>query len=147
MLGVVSLNEALEAAQESGLDLLEISPHADPPVCKLLDYGKYKFEEQKKKQEARKKQKTIDIKELKIRPNIDENDYQVKLRNARRFLEQGDKVKITLRFRGREMAHQEIGLNVLNRMKTELMEIAKVEAEPKMEGRQTIMVLAPAKSK
>jgi len=145
MLGVVSIRDALRAAQEVELDLVEVSPSADPPVCKVLDYGKYKYEAQKKKNEARKRQKTIDVKEIKLRPNIDDNDYQVKLRNAKRFLEEGDKVKVTMRFRGREMVHQNLGMDVLIRVRDELEEAAnaKVEQMPKMEGRQMIMVLAP----
>lgn len=143
MLGVVSIREALYAAEEAGLDLVELSPNADPPVCKILDFGKYKYESQKKKNEARKKQKTVDVKEIKLRPNIDDNDYQVKLRNARRFLDDGDKVKVTLRFRGREMAHQDLGMNVLVRVRDELEELSKVEQMPKMEGRQMVMVLSP----
>ena len=143
MVGVVGIREALEAAAEIGLDLVEISPNADPPVCKVLDYGKYKYEEQKKKNEQRKKQKIIEVKEIKLRPNIDTNDYEVKIRNARRFLDEGDKVKVTMRFRGREMAHQEIGMGVLERVRENLGELAKVEQMPKMEGRQMIMVLAP----
>src|SRR5690606_32348779 len=142
MVGVVPLREALYAAEQAGLDLVEISPNAVPPVCKVLDYGKFRFEEQKRKNEARKKQKVIDVKEVKLRPNIDDNDYNVKMRNARRFLEEGDKVKVTMRFRGREMAHQEIGMNVLVRVRDELQDLAKVEQMPKMEGRQMIMVLA-----
>ncbi|MCD8498236.1 MAG: translation initiation factor IF-3 [Alphaproteobacteria bacterium] len=144
MIGVVPVKEALTMAEEAGLDLVEVSPGAEPPVCKILDYGKYKYEQQKKANEARKKQKTVDVKEVKLRPGIEEHDYQVKLRNARRFLEDGDKVKVTLRFRGREMAHQEIGLGVLNRMKEDLGELAKVDMEAKMEGRQAVMVLSPA---
>ncbi len=143
MLGVVPLREALWAAEEVGLDLVEVSPGAEPPVCKVLDYGKYKYEAQKKKNEARKKQKTVDVKEIKLRPNIDDHDYEVKMRNARRFIGEGDKVKVTLRFRGREMAHQELGMNVLVRVREELDEMAKVEQMPKMEGRQMVMVLAP----
>ena len=143
MRGVVPLREALWAAEEVGLDLVEVSPGAEPPVCKVLDYGKYKYEAQKKKNEARKKQKTVDVKEIKLRPNIDEHDYEVKMRNARRFIGDGDKVKVTLRFRGREMAHQELGMNVLVRVREELDEMAKVEQMPKMEGRQMVMVLAP----
>lgn len=142
MLGVVKTAEAMERAQESGLDLVEVSPNASPPVCKILDYGKYKYEQQKKAAEARKKQKTIDVKEIKIRPGIEEHDYNVKMRNARRFLEDGNKVKVTMRFRGREMAHQDIGRDLLERMKNELAEISKVDLEPKMEGRQIIMVLS-----
>ncbi len=143
MIGVVPLREALWAAEEVGLDLVEVSPGAEPPVCKVLDYGKYKYEAQKKKNEARKKQKTVDVKEIKLRPNIDDHDYEVKMRNARRFIGEGDKVKVTLRFRGREMAHQELGMNVLVRVREELDEMAKVEQMPKMEGRQMVMVLAP----
>ena len=143
MVGVVPLREALWAAEEAGLDLVEVSPNAEPPVCKVLDYGKYKYEAQKKKNEARKKQKTIDIKEIKLRPNIDDHDYEVKMRNARRFIDDGDKVKVTLRFRGREMAHQELGMNVLIRVRDELEELAKVEQMPRMEGRQMVMVLSP----
>jgi len=130
-------------AVEVGLDLVEVSPNADPPVCKILDYGKYKYEIQKKKNEARKKQKIIEVKEIKLRPNIDDNDYGVKMRAMRKFLQEGDKVKVTLRFRGREMAHQDLGAKVLDRVRDELVEMAKVEQFPKMEGRQMVMVLAP----
>lgn len=143
MLGVFPTDSALEKAYEAGLDLVEVSPNADPPVCKILDYGKYKYEQQKKAAEARKKQKTVDVKEVKIRPGIEDHDYKVKMKNARRFLEGGDKVKVTMRFRGREMAHQDIGLDLLKRMQDELAEISKTELEPKLEGRQMIMVLAP----
>ena len=143
MVGVVSLRDALLAAEDAGLDLVEIAPQAEPPVCKILDYGKYKYEAQKKAAEARKKQKIIEVKEIKLRPNIDDNDYDVKMRSARRFLEEGDKVKVTLRFRGREMAHQDLGMNVLVRVRDELDELAKVEQMPKLEGRQMVMVLAP----
>ena len=143
MVGVVSLRDALLAAEDAGLDLVEIAPQAEPPVCKILDYGKYKFEAQKKANEARKKQKIIEVKEIKLRPNIDDNDYDVKMRAARRFLEEGDKVKVTMRFRGREMAHQDLGMNVLVRVRDELDELAKVEQMPKLEGRQMVMVLAP----
>ena len=136
-------DEAIEAAGDAGMDLVEISPNADPPVCKILDYGKFKYEAQKKKNEARKKQKTIDVKEVKFRPNIDDHDYGVKMRSMLRFLSEGDKVKVTLRFRGREMAHQELGVNVLSRVRVDLDEQAKVEQMPQMEGRQMIMVLAP----
>ncbi len=129
-------------ATEVGLDLVEISPNAEPPVCKVLDYGKFKYETQKKKHEARKKQKVIDVKELKMRPSIDEHDYQVKMRNARRFLGDGDKVKVTIRFRGREMAHQELGMKVLDRVRDELEEVAKVEQFPQVEGRMMTMVIA-----
>ena len=143
MIGVVGLNEALQAAMDAGLDLVEISPQAEPPVCKILDYGKFKYEEQKKKNEARKKQRIIEIKEVKLRPGIDDHDYDVKMRSMVRFLDEGDKVKVTMRFRGREMAHQELGMEVLMRVKTELDERIKVEQMPRMEGRQMIMVLAP----
>lgn len=141
--GVVSKVEALELAVDSGLDLVEISPHADPPVCKILDYGKYKYEAQKRKNEARKKQKVIEVKEIKMRPNIDVHDYDVKMRSIQKFLGEGDKVKVTMRFRGREMAHQELGMKVLERVRNDLGEAAKVEQLPKMEGRQMIMVMAP----
>lgn len=141
--GVVAIDDALAAADESGLDLVEVSPNADPPVCKLLDYGKFKYQAQKKAAEARKKQKTVDVKEIKMRPNIDTHDYDVKMRNMRRFFDEGDKVKVTLRFRGREMAHQDLGMKLLMRVREETEEIAKVELHPKMEGRQMIMVLAP----
>ena len=143
MVGVVTLREALDMAIEVGLDLVEVSPTADPPVCKILDFGKYKYEIQKKKNEARKKQKVIDIKEIKLRPNIDDNDYNIKMRNMRQFLTDGDKVKVTLRFRGREMAHQDLGVKVLDRVRTGLDDLAKVEQFPKMEGRQMVMVMAP----
>lgn len=141
--GVVSVREAMQMAEEAGLDLVEISPHASPPVAKILDYGKYKYEAQKKANEARKKQKTIDVKEIKMRPNIDDHDYQVKMRSIQRFIDEGDKVKVTMRFRGREMVHQDLGLKVLHRVRDELEEVAKVEAHPKVEGRQMIMVIAP----
>lgn len=141
--GVVSVREAMRMAEDAGLDLVEISPHAAPPVAKILDYGKFKYEAQKKANEARKKQKTIDVKEIKMRPNIDDHDYQVKMRSIQRFIDEGDKVKVTMRFRGREMVHQDLGLAVLNRVRDELEEIAKVEAHPKVEGRQMIMVIAP----
>jgi translation initiation factor IF-3 len=135
--------EAMQLAQDTGYDLVEISPHADPPVCKLLDYGKYKYAAQKKATEARKKQKTVEVKEIKLRPNIDKHDYNVKMRSMNRFFEAGDKVKVTLRFRGREMAHQELGMKVLDRVRTDMDEVAKVEQFPKMEGRQMVMVLTP----
>lgn len=128
---------------EQGLDLVEISPNASPPVCKVLDYGRYKYQAQKKANEARKKQKVIDVKEVKMRPNIDTHDYDVKMRSAAKFLEGGDKVKFTMRFRGREMAHQELGMNLLKQVKEQTAEMAKVELEPKMEGRQMIMIVAP----
>ena len=130
-------------AEEVGLDLVEVSPNADPPVCKIADYGKYKYEAQKKANEARKKQKIIEVKEIKMRPGIDDHDYDVKMRAMRKFLDTGDKVKVTLRFRGREMVHQDLGMNVLKRVREELDPIAKVEQLPKMEGRQMTMVLAP----
>ena len=142
MAGVMSVAEGVKLAEEAGLDLVEVSPNAKPPVCKILDYGKYKYEQQKKASEARKKQKTVDVKEVKIRPGIEEHDYQVKLRNARRFLEGGDKVKVTMRFRGREMAHQQIGMDVLKRMIEETSDVGKVDLEPKFEGRQIIMVMS-----
>jgi len=142
-LGILDTRDALTKAEDFGLDLVEVQPNAEPPVCKILDYGKYKYEAQKRANESRKKQKTIDVKEIKFRPNIDEHDYQVKMRNMAKFLGGGDKVKVTLRFRGREMAHQELGANVLARVREETEEIAKVEAMPKMEGRQMVMVLAP----
>ena len=141
--GSVPVSAALEGAQRVGLDLVEISPHSDPPVCKIMDFGKYKYQEQKKAAEARKKQKTFDVKEIKMRPNIDVHDYDVKLRNMRRFFDEGDKVTVTLRFRGRELAHQELGAQLLSRVREEVDEVAKVEAEPKLEGRQMVMVLAP----
>ncbi|MDA9559269.1 translation initiation factor IF-3 [Alphaproteobacteria bacterium] len=143
MLGVVKLNKALEMADKAGLDLVEVSPHAKPPVCKILDYGKFKFEAQKKAAKARKKQKIIDIKEVKFRPNIDTNDFNIKIKNVIKFLIAGDKVKITLRYRGREMAHRELGIKILNNIKEETKQQAKVELEPKLEGRQAIMILAP----
>ena len=142
-LGVLDTRDAISKAEDFGLDLVEVQPNVDPPVCKILDYGKYKYEAQKRANEARKKQKIIEVKEIKLRPNIDEHDYQVKMRNVVKFLSGGDKVKVTLRFRGREMAHQELGANVLTRVREETEEIAKIEAMPKMEGRQMIMVLAP----
>lgn len=141
--GEVSINDALLAAEEAGLDLVEISPNAVPPVTKILDLGKLKYSTQKKAAEARKHQKTIEIKEIKMRPNIDTHDYDVKMKAVRRFFDEGDKVKLTLRFRGREMAHLELGMQLLNRVKEDVAMIAKVEAEPKLEGRQMMMVLAP----
>lgn len=145
-LGVVSVREALAMAEEQDVDLVEISPTAKPPVCKLMDYGKYKYQQAKKRDEAKKNQKQVQIKEIKFRPGTDEGDYQIKMRNINRFLADGDKVKVTLRFRGREMAHQDIGLDVLERVKNDLAEIAVVESAPgKLEGRQAIMVLAPKK--
>ncbi len=143
MHGVVELSKAIEMADESGLDLVEVSPNADPPVCKILDYGKYKYEQQKKANEARKKQKTVDVKEVKMSPRIEKNDYDVKMRNARRFLESGNKVKVTMRFRGREMAHQDIGRDIFTRIREELEELSTVELHPKFEGRQMMMILGP----
>jgi translation initiation factor IF-3 len=142
-LGNVAIADALAKAQEAGLDLVEISPNATPPVCKLLDFGKYKYQEQKKQAEARKKQKVVEVKEIKFRPMIDDHDYDVKMRSMKRFFEEGDKVKVTLRFRGREMAHQELGVKLLDRVKDDTGKIAKVESEPRVEGRQMVMVLAP----
>jgi len=143
MVGVVGRNEALTMAASAGLDLVEIAPNADPPVCKILDFGKYKYEEQKKKNEARKKQKIIEVKEIKLRPSIDDHDYEVKRRSMMKFIEEGDKVKVTMRFRGRELAHQELGMDVLIRVRGDLDEIAKVEQMPRMEGRQMTMVMSP----
>lgn len=143
--GVMSLNDALTLADEADLDLVEVAPDADPPVCRIMDYGKYKFEESKKRHAAKKKQKQIHIKEVKFRPGTEEGDYQVKLRNLIRFLNNGDKAKITLRFRGREMAHQELGKKLLERIESDLAEIGTVEQYPKLEGRQMVMVIAPKK--
>jgi len=143
MVGVVSRNEALDMAADAGLDLVEIAPNADPPVCKVLDFGKYKYEEQKKKNEAKKKQKVIEVKEVKFRPSIDDHDYDVKMRSMTKFIGEGDKVKVTMRFRGRELAHQELGMDVLMRVKGDLDSIAKVEQFPRMEGRQMTMVVSP----
>ena len=142
-IGAMPLNKAIELAKQEGLDLIEISPNANPPVCKIMDMGKYKYDLQKKANQAKKKQKTIAIKEIKLRPNIDVHDYQVKMRSVQKFLSEGDKVKVTLRFRGREMAHQDRGASLLQKVKEEIDQIAKVEMEPKFEGRQMIMVLAP----
>ncbi len=141
--GPTPIQDAMQLAEEAGLDLVEIVPNANPPVCKILDYGKFKFNEQKKAAEARKKQKIVEVKEIKLRPGIDDHDYDVKMKAMRRFFIEGDKVKITLRFRGREMAHQDIGYRLLERVKQETVQIAKVEAEPSMEGRQMVMVLSP----
>jgi translation initiation factor IF-3 len=143
MMGVMTAREALIRAYDVGLDLVEISPNAVPPVCKILDYGKYKYEQQKKANEARKKQKVVEIKEIKVRPNIDDHDYDVKMRQMRTFISEGDKVKVTLRFRGREMAHQDLGVKVLDRIRGEMAETTKVEQFPRLENRQMIMVLAP----
>ena len=143
MQGVMSTREAIQRAYAVGLDLLEISPNAEPPVAKILDFGKFKYEEQKKKNEARKKQKIIEVKEIKLRPSIDDHDYEVKRRSMTKFIEEGDKVKVTMRFRGRELAHQELGMDVLMRVRGDLDEIAKVEQMPRMEGRQMTMVMSP----
>ncbi|MEM9495572.1 MAG: translation initiation factor IF-3 [Pseudomonadota bacterium] len=141
--GVVPIGDALQIAVDAGLDLVEVSPNTKPPVCKILDYGKYKYQQQKKKAEAKKKQKVVELKEIKMRPNIDDHDYDVKAKAMRRFFDEGDKVKVTLRFRGREMAHQERGAELLRRVQADFEEIAKVEQFPKMEGRQMMMVMAP----
>ena len=146
-LGIVSLQEALSLSAEHDVDLVEIAAQADPPVCRLMDYGKFKYQEQKRAHDAKAKQKVIEVKEIKFRPATDEADYQVKLRNTRRFLEDGDKAKITLRFRGREITHQELGLRLLERVRDELQDVSQVEHMPKLEGRQMIMVLAPKKKK
>jgi translation initiation factor IF-3 len=143
MIGVVTRNEALQRATEAGLDLVEVAANADPPVVKILDFGKYKYEEQKRKNEARKKQKVIEIKEIKLRPGIDDHDYEVKMRSMVKFIEEGDKVKVTMRFRGRELAHQELGMNVLMRVRDDLDKTAKIEQHPRMEGRQMTMVVSP----
>ena len=142
-LGPTDRDEAIRMATEAGLDLVEIAPNSDPPVCKILDFGKYKYEAQKKAAEARKKQKVVEIKEIKMRPNIDDHDYEVKSRAIKRFFEEGDKVKITLRFRGREMAHQELGMDLMQRVKADFEGLAKIESDPRFEGRQIVMVMAP----
>jgi translation initiation factor IF-3 len=142
-LGVLAKRDAIARAVEAGLDLVEVSPNSEPPVCKIMDFGKYKFQAQKKASEARKKQKIVEIKEVKLRPNIDIHDYEVKMRSMKRFFEEGDKVKVTLRFKGREMAHQDLGMQLLMRVRQEIDQLAKVEVEPKLEGKQMIMVLAP----
>jgi translation initiation factor IF-3 len=141
--GTVETAAAVRMALEAGMDLVEISPNTNPPVCKIMDYGKFKYSAQKKAAEARKKQKVVEIKEIKLRPMIDDHDYDVKMRSMKRFFEEGDKVKITLRFRGREMAHQELGYKLLNRVKEDTAPIAKIESEPRFEGRQMVMLLAP----
>jgi len=141
--GVVPFFDALNLAEEAGLDLVEIAPNSVPPVCKLLDYGRFRFNEQKKQNEARKRQKTVEVKEIKLRPGIDKHDYDVKMKAVHRFFEEGDKVKVTLRFRGREMAHQELGYNLLKRIREDNGKFAKVESEPLSEGRQIVMILAP----
>ncbi|MDC0531214.1 translation initiation factor IF-3 [Alphaproteobacteria bacterium] len=142
-LGVISISEALKLAEDESLDLVEIQPNVDPPVCKILDYGKFKYEAQKRKNEARKKQKIIEVKEIKLRPNIDNNDFAVKMKQVKKFIDNGDKVKITLRFRGREMTHQSLGVAVLDRVKKDTEELCKIETMPKLEGRQMVMILAP----
>ena len=144
-LGIVSLKEAMSMAEEQDVDLVEISPTAKPPVCKLMDFGKYKYEQSKKRDEAKKKQKQVQIKEIKFRPGTDDGDYNIKMRKVREFLAEGDKVKITLRFRGREMAHQQIGAQLLERVKADVAEDAQIESFPKLEGRQMVMMLAPKK--
>ena len=146
-IGVVTIGQAMQIAEDAGLDLVEISPNAEPPVCRVMDYGKFRFEQNKKLQIAKKKQKQIHVKEVKFRPGTDIGDYQVKLRNLNRFLGDGDKAKITVRFRGREMAHRELGMELLKRVEKDLEELAVVEQRPKMEGRQMVMVMAPKKSK
>jgi len=143
--GIVSPDEAVDMAEEAGLDLVEISPKAQPPVCKIMDFGKFKYEQQKKAAEAKKKQKIIEIKEVKFRPNIDDHDYDVKMRSVSKFLGEGDKVKVTLRFRGREMAHQELGRDLLNKVAGDIETLGKIESMPRMEGRQMTMIIAPAK--
>ena len=143
----MSVRQALYLAEEAGVDLVEIAPMAQPPVCRIMDFGKFKYQEQKRQHEQKLKQKQIQVKEIKLRPGTDENDYQIKLRNMTRFLQEGDKVKVTLRFRGREMAHQEIGMRQIERIKADVLELAVVEQMPKMEGRQMVMILAPTKKK
>lgn len=145
MIGVVPIREAMARAEEAGLDLVEIAPTASPPVCKILDYGKFKYEAQKKANAARKKQRVIEVKEIKMRPGIDDNDYAIKMKKVREFIDEGDKVKVTMRFRGREMAHQHLAMGVLEKVKSETADIAKVEQMPKLEGRQMVMVMAPLK--
>ena len=146
-LGIMSVRQALALAEEAGVDLVEIAPMAQPPVCRIMDYGKFKYQEQKRQHEQKLKQKQIQVKEVKLRPGTDENDYQIKLRNMTRFLQEEDQVKVTLRFRGREMAHQEIGMRQIERIRTDLQDYATVEQMPKMEGRQMVMILAPSKKK
>ncbi len=142
-MGVVTRLEGIQMAQKAGLDLVEVSPNAEPPVCKILDYGKYKYEQQKKRHEAKKNQKTVEVKEIQMRPGIDDNDFDVKCRAIRRFIEEGNKVKVTMRFRGREISHHEIGMGVLTRLREQFEEVAKIEQMPRLEGKQMIMVLAP----
>jgi translation initiation factor IF-3 len=144
MLGVLSLSDALAKAEDAGLDLLEVQPNAEPPVCKIIDYGKYRYEQQKKANAARKNQKTVELKELKMRPTIDAHDYQTKMKNAGKFLAKGDKVKFTIRFRGREMAHQNLGMDVLKRIQSDFGDTVKIDVAPKMEGRQMMMIVSPA---
>ena len=144
-LGIFPVREAIQMARDKGLDLVEVAPNAVPPVCKILDYGKFKYEAQKKANAARKKQRVIEVKEIKMRPGIDDNDYNIKMRKVREFLDEGDKVKVTMRFRGREMAHQHLAMDILEKVKTEIADLAKVEQMPKLEGRQMIMVMAPLK--
>ncbi len=146
-LGIMSVRQALQLSEEAGVDLVEIAPLANPPVCRIMDYGKFKYQEQKRQHEQKLKQKQVQVKEIKFRPGTDENDYQIKLRNMMRFLQDDDKIKVTLRFRGREMAHQEIGMRQIERIKTDLQDLAQVEQMPKMEGRQMVMILAPNKKK
>ena len=143
MVGVVGIREAIAAAEDAGLDLVEVSPNATPPVCKILDFGKFKYEARKRKHEARRKQRIIEVKEIKMRPGIDIHDYEVKMRSIHRFIDEGDKVKVTMRFRGREMAHQELGLKVLDRVRGDMDEKVKIEQHPRLEGRQMIMIMAP----
>ena len=143
----MGIRQAMQMAEETGVDLVEIAPLAQPPVCRIMDYGKFKYQEQKRQHEQKLKQKQVQVKEVKVRPGTDENDYQIKLRNMTRFLQEEDKVKVTLRFRGREMAHQEIGMRQIERIKADLVDLANVEQMPKMEGRQMVMILAPSKKK
>lgn len=145
MIGVVRRRDALERARDAGLDLVEVSPTAKPPVCKILDYGKFKYEAQKRANAARKKQRVIEVKEIKMRPGIDDNDYNIKMKKVRAFLDEGDKVKVTMRFRGRELSHQHLAMNILTKVKEEVADLGKVEQFPKMEGRQMVMVMAPLK--
>jgi translation initiation factor IF-3 len=142
-LGVIPFFDALDRAADAGLDLVEIAPNSQPPVCKILDFGRFKYESQKRAAETRRNQKIVEIKEVKVRPNIDDHDYEVKMKQSRKFLEEGDKVKVTLRFRGREMAHQDLGIQLLDRVRSELNDLAKVESEPRLEGKQMIMIMAP----
>ncbi len=145
MVGILTRDEALSLAEEAGLDLVEIQPNADPPVCKVMDFGKFRFEQQKRASEAKKKQKQVEIKEVKFRPTTDEGDYQIKLRNMRRFLEEGDKIKLTIRFKGREMAHTELGVAMIQRLEAELKDDIVIESRPRLEGRQMVMMISPKK--